>query len=81
MGSENSLYKDVLSVTSDYFGPAAGRFIDRQIQNHLKKSPAQLNRKDLNHLISWISAAMAVLTDDLALRTEYTERLKDLADD
>ena len=74
-----SLYDKVLTVTYDYFGPAAQRFIDRQIQNHVQKSPSQLTYGDLKDLIAWISAAMAVLTDDLELRQEYVDRLKELS--
>ncbi len=78
MSRTNSLYDKVLSVTTDYFGPAARRFLDRQIMNHTQKKPSQLTKSDLSDLIAWISAAMAVLTDDFELRQEYVDRLKEL---
>lgn len=78
MSQTNNLYDKVLSITTDYFGPAARRFIDRQIINHTQKTPSQLTPSDLSDLIAWIAAAMAVLTDDLELRQEYVNRLKEL---
>jgi hypothetical protein len=73
-----SLYDRILEVTTDYLGPAAERFIDRQVQNHLQKQPAELQEEDLQKLIDWIRVAVSVLTDDSGLVREYTARLQEL---
>jgi hypothetical protein len=72
------LYDRVIEVTTDYLGPAAERFIDRQVQNHLQKQPTELKEEDLQKLIDWIRVAVSVLTDDSSLVREYTARLQAL---
>ena len=37
-----SLYLKVVRITDHYLGPAADRFIRRQIENHLNKHPEEL---------------------------------------
>ena len=73
-----SLYKQVVKVTHTYLGPAADRFIIRQVQNHLQKEPEDLSEEDLQKLIDWIRAAISVLTDDSDMINEYVQRLKQL---
>ena len=67
-----------MKVTHTYFGPAADRFVTRQIQNHLRKSPEQLGKKDLAELIDWIGLAMATLVEDKQLISRYVADLKSL---
>lgn len=74
-----TLYEDVVRVTHVYLGPAADRFIDRQVRNHLHKDPRKLSAADLGKLIDWIQAAVSVLTEDSELIEEYTAQLKKLA--
>lgn len=82
MAHNKNLYKDIIRISADYLGPAAKRFIDRQIQNHLHKDPDDnISKQDLSKLIEWISASMSLLTDNKDLRKEYTARLKELAND
>jgi siroheme synthase (precorrin-2 oxidase/ferrochelatase) len=69
------LYKQVVAVTTDYLGPAAIRFIDRQIENHLRKEPEDLKRSDLKILADWSRLALGLLTEDTRLIDEFTERL------
>lgn len=76
--SGTSLYSCVIEVTEDYLGPAAERFIDRQIENHLHKDPTALCTKDLHLLIDWLRLAVSVITDDKQLVEEYTRRLQEL---
>lgn len=78
MAQGNQLYRSVLEITTDYLGPAAHRFVDRQIENHLNKSPNTINKADLDKLIDWIQVALAMLTDDKILRRQYVKRLKSL---
>jgi hypothetical protein len=58
-----------------YLGPAADRFIDRQIQNHLSKEPEELSKEDLSKLIDWIQAAVSFLTEDSEIIEEYISQL------
>jgi hypothetical protein len=78
MEQSDGLYEHVVSVTQTYLGPAADRFVTRQIRNHLRKEPEQLARKDLANLIDWIKVAMSFLTEDHELIEEYIQDLRTL---
>lgn len=80
MASPNALlYDRVVNITRVYLGPAADRFIARQIQNHLHKDPQALSSEDLGVLIDWIRAAVSLLTEDNEIIEEYTTQLQELA--
>jgi hypothetical protein len=72
------LFDRVVRVTYEYFGPAAERYVTRQIDCHLHKSPDQLRKKDLKELINWISVATSHLINDEAIVEEYTKKLHEL---
>ncbi|MBC7581293.1 hypothetical protein H7097_00305 [Aeromicrobium sp.] len=74
-----SLYERVVQTTHIYLGPAADRFIDRQVQNHIHKEPSTLNEADLILLIDWIRVAVSLLTDDSEIVEEYILQLERLA--
>ena len=76
-----ALYDRVVQVTQVYFGPAADRFISRQVQNHLHKPPEDLRSGDLLQLIDWIRVAVTLITDDHDLVEEYLHQLRRLAQD
>lgn len=71
-------YDEVVAVSRPYFGPAAKRFVDRQIRNHLAKRPQQLSGQDLPLLLDWIRVAVAHVSDDRELITEYLDELASL---
>jgi len=80
MASEDMLlYDRVVRITRVYLGPAADRFIGRQVQNHLQKNPQALSSEDLGMLIDWIRVAMSLLTEDSEIIEEYTTQLQELA--
>lgn len=81
MPKPNKLYDQMVEITTDYLGPAADRFIDRQIQSHLGKNPSAVTKKDIPELVSWSKIAMALLTNDTAIVDEFTSRFMALASD
>lgn len=74
-----SIYDQVVRVTHVYLGPAAERFIDRQVENHLHKRPEELSQADLLSLIDWIRVVVSLLTEDNGIIEEYTNELLKLA--
>lgn len=78
--SRASLYSQVVTITDAYLGPAADRFIARQVQNHLHKEPTELSNKDLDKLIDWMRVALSMLTEDQKIVEEYISRLRTLTD-
>ena len=78
MMNELLLYDRVVRITHVYLGPAADRFIARQVQNHLHKEPHDLSKADLRKLIDWIRVAVSTLTEDSELIEEFTLELERL---
>jgi hypothetical protein len=72
-------YNQAVSITYEYLGPAAGRFVDRQVRSHLRKEPEDMTAKDLSHLLDWIRLAVSLLTDDAHVVDEYIRQLEELA--
>lgn len=77
---DSKLYKEVIQVTQDYLGPAAERFISRQIETHLGKVPDELNPEDIAKLTDWVKMAIAVLTEDGKTVESYTQSLLQLSE-
>ena len=77
--ANTSLYNDVVTITYEYLGPAADRFVVRQIRNHLQKDPAQLKREDLRQLIDWIQLAMRLISNDPEDVDRYVADLERIA--
>ena len=76
---DETLYSRVVRVTHVYLGPAADRFIARQVQNHLHKQPEELSGEDLEKLIDWIRVTVSLLTEDNEIIEEYIVQLQRLA--
>ncbi len=76
---KSSLYDNVVRVTHVYLGPAADRFIARQVENHLHKAPEELSRADLAGLVDWIRVVVSLLTEDNEIIEEYAAELQKLA--
>ena len=79
MDQSQSLYIKLIEITDQFLGPASDRFITRQIKNHLRIRPDQLQQSDLDPLIDWLQVSMAYLTDDGELVKDYVHKLKNLA--
>ena len=77
---KESLYQELVNVTTSYLGPAAERFITRQIDTHLHKTPDQLTKEDVPKLVDWIKLAIALLTEDPKMVEEFSESLMALAE-
>jgi hypothetical protein len=73
------IYESVVGITHDYLGPAADRFIARQVHNHLHKEPEKITKEDLSQLVDWIRVAVSFLTDDTQIVEEYIEQLQQLS--
>jgi hypothetical protein len=78
MHTETILYQEVTLIAEDYFGPAAPRFIDRLIINHIGKKPEKLKPGDMPELIEWTRLTASMLTEDKNTVEELAERLEQL---
>jgi hypothetical protein len=77
--AQGTLYLRVTSITEEYLGPAAERFVTRQISFHLGKQPQELSRADLPTLIEWSRVTLGLLTEDRQLVDEYARKLTELS--
>lgn len=75
-----SIKRQLLEVSEDYLGPAAERFLDRQIVTHLHKKPENIVREDIAKLSDWLRLSLALLTKDTELVDEYVHRLSLIAE-
>jgi hypothetical protein len=76
--TRGTTYEEVVHITHAYLGPAAGRFVNRQVRNHLHKEPEGMTKKDLSRLIDWIRIAVSLLTEDEQIVEEYIGQLEHL---
>jgi hypothetical protein len=74
-----SLYQEVVSITQEYLGPAANRFVDRLINFHLNKKPEELTAKDIAKLSEWIKVSLGMLTEDKAIIDDCQKRIMQLS--
>lgn len=73
-----TLYEEVVDITHEYLGPAADRFVTRQIRSHLHKNPEDLKKRDLKNLVDWIGLAMSILSEDEVMVRKYIASLNAL---
>ncbi len=72
---KKSIYQEALNIAKDYLGPAAERFINRQIMFHLGKEPELLTKKDIPQLAEWVKVSIAILTDDKNMVDDFNKRI------
>jgi hypothetical protein len=75
------LYLAVTGITEEYLGPAAERFVARQVSFHLDKAPQDLTIDDLPKLIEWTKITLGLLTEDRGLVDEYARKMSALIED
>lgn len=73
-------YQHIVDITKDYLGPAANRFVDRQIHTHLHKSPKEITKDDIQNLAIRIRSGLVVLTEDQTIVDEAFKRIISVGD-
>lgn len=76
--ARDSLYEQVVDVVHDFLGPAAQRFVDREIQSHIGKRPEDLTRDDIDKLHEWCKLAIAMMAEDNETVEKFSKNLLDL---
>ena len=80
MSPDNSIYRQAVEITQDYLGPAAERFLNRQIVFHLEKSPTSLTKQDIPQLTEWVKVSISILTEDKEMVDSFSRRIMGLAE-
>ncbi len=73
-------YVRIVEITTDYLGPAAERFVSRQISSYFKKPPQNLQKGDIPMLAIRIRSGLLVLTKDTEVVDEAYKRITDIGD-
>lgn len=73
-----ALYQQIVGVTQDYLGPAADRFVARQIESHLSKQPHEVTQEDVPRLVEWVRVSLAMLTKDKSMVEECASKINNL---
>lgn len=74
-----TIYQDAVNITRDYLGPAADRFVTRQVAFHLKKKPEEVTKEDIPKLVEWLKVSIAMLTEDAKMVDDCAQRVAKLA--
>lgn len=74
----NELSGQIIELSKDYLGPAAERFISRQVTQHLKKEMDSLVPKDLEELAKWVNISAGLLIEKSKAQ-ELADKIKHLA--
>ena len=78
--SDDLYYDKILEITTDYLGPAAERFVSRQINSHFNKNPEELQTGDIPMLAIRIRSGLLVLTNDKEIVDEAFHRITAIGD-
>lgn len=65
----------VVEITEKYLGPAAERFIRRQIEFHLQKVPEEINYKDITKIKNNVGVALGLLVNDRKMVNQAVNEL------
>lgn len=76
---QNTIYKEVFGVMYEYLGPAAERFLDREIEAHLSKKPDEITRGDIAKIHEWSRLAIALLSEDQKTVDDFSKSLLAIA--
>jgi hypothetical protein len=79
IATQITLTERVIEVTADYLGPAARRFVQRQVKVHLNKPMDALEPADIAPLADWSKLALALLTSDKATVDKFQKELLELS--
>lgn len=79
MAPPKNIYEQVIFMSADYLGPAAERFIRRQITTHLRKRPEDITFKDIDELTNWVKITFALLTENHELVEAFANDLSTIA--
>lgn len=74
-------YRQVVRVTEEYLGPAAERFVNRQIEFRLGKTPETIDRSDISKLKETLAVALGILVKDQAIVNQAMHKFDLIAKD
>lgn len=76
----DNLFDSIVSITEEYIGPPAKRFMSRQIISHLQKNPNEIVLSDIPILADWTRITVALLTEDKEMIESFIQRLLKLSE-
>jgi hypothetical protein len=80
MTMTDALYLQVTAITEEYLGPAAERFVARQITFHLNKTPQELEIDDIPKLVEWTKVTLGLITEDRQMIEDFGDKMTRLSE-
>jgi len=74
-------YQQVVRATEEFLGPAAERFVNRQIEFRLGKTPETIDKDDIPRLKETLGIALRVLVKDEAIVDQAMHKFDVIAKD
>ena len=68
-------YDKVIAVVKDYLGPAAERFISRQLEFHLDRQEKNISADEIPKVVEWVRVGLGLITRDKKSVEECAGRL------
>ncbi|HEY4496707.1 MAG TPA: hypothetical protein VI432_00980 [Candidatus Paceibacterota bacterium] len=79
------MYKELVTITREYLGPAADRFVERQVKSHLENKAEDvlsqkddLNKEDIENLSNWFKVSISMMTDDRKTVDDFIRKINEL---
>jgi hypothetical protein len=77
---KNSIYKQLSTLTNDYFESGSQQFLDDLIVHHLNIDPKQLKSKQLKTILDWLEIAANLLINDQKSSKSYMTKVRYLSE-
>ncbi len=74
---DNEIYKNAIEISQEFLGPAAERFLNRQIREHLQKKADDLSKSDIPELARWIKVSASLLTDQ-KVASDFADKISSI---
>lgn len=81
MMTNQRYYQAVVNATEEFLGPAAERFVNRQVDLHLGKPPQEIGREDIPKLKEALGIAIGLLVKDPGIVNQAMHKFDRIAKD
>ena len=71
-----NFYDKTVFIVQDYLGPAAVRFVDKQISFHLNREDKRIEKDEVMRVNEWMRVGLGLITQDKNLVNECFSRIE-----
>ncbi len=74
----DNYYEKIVNIVQDYLGPAASRFVDKQLDFHLNRKDKNIRQSEVIRVGEWMRVGLALITQDKKIVEECFSRIEKL---